>query len=153
MRAREVHKIVTFLLCSDRILPFGIRSVCSPAKVGLVINKLLTTSPVVSWRGWETPPQHHGSTVILCSTTVEERPLSPCVLPSSSATVFTLMVDWCLFDFSLEYFSNFSFRLCQENNEFVLGWGIENAAHSCPLWTGIPTPLVLGVGVKSVPVT
>ena len=32
-----------------------------------------------------------------------------------------LMVDWCLFDFSLEYFSIFSFRLCQENYEFVLG--------------------------------
>ena len=25
-------------------------------KVGLVITKLLTTSPVVSWREWETPP-------------------------------------------------------------------------------------------------
>ena len=50
----------------------GIRSIRSPAKVGLVITKLLTTSPVVSWRGWEkTPPpspQHHGSTVILCLT-------------------------------------------------------------------------------------
>ena len=144
------------IICSDRILTFGIRSIRSPAKVGLVITTLLTTSPVVSWRGWETPPsppQHHSSTVILCSTTVEERPLSPCVLPSSSATVFTLMVDWCLFNFSLEYFSIFSFRLCQENYEFVLGWGIENAAHSCPLWTGIPTPLVLGVGVRSVHVT
>ena len=37
--------------------------------MGLVITKLLTTSPEVSWRGWETPtPQHHGSTVILCMT-------------------------------------------------------------------------------------
>ena len=44
------------LFCSDRILTFGIRSICLPAKVGLVITKLLTTSPVVSWRGWETPP-------------------------------------------------------------------------------------------------
>ena len=37
------------------------------------------------------------------------------------------MVDWCLFDFLLEYraFSIFFlfFRLCQENYEFVLGWG------------------------------
>ena len=45
-----------FTICSDRILTFGIRSIRSPAKVGLVITKLLTTSPVVSWRGWETPP-------------------------------------------------------------------------------------------------
>ena len=34
--------------------------------------KLLTTGPVVSWRGWETPPpQHNSSNVILCSTIVE----------------------------------------------------------------------------------
>ena len=63
--------------CSDRILTFGIRSIRSPAKVGLVVIKLLTTSPVGNWRGWgnkQPPPpspQHHGSTVILCSTTVE----------------------------------------------------------------------------------
>ena len=43
-------------ICSNRILTFGIRSIHSPAKVGLVIIKLLTTSPVVSWRGWEPPP-------------------------------------------------------------------------------------------------
>ena len=41
---------------SDRILAFGIRSIRSPAKVGLVVTELLITSPVVSWRGWETPP-------------------------------------------------------------------------------------------------
>ena len=30
---------------------------CSPAKVGLVVSlQILITSPVVSWRGWETPP-------------------------------------------------------------------------------------------------
>ena len=46
----------------------GIRSIRSPAKVGLVVTDLIT-SPVVSWRGWETPPpQHNGSTVILCMT-------------------------------------------------------------------------------------
>ena len=32
-----------------------IKSIRSPAKVGLVVIDL-TTSPVVSWRGWETPP-------------------------------------------------------------------------------------------------
>ena len=43
-------------VCSDRILTFGIRSIRSPAKVGLVVTELLITSPVLSWRGWETPP-------------------------------------------------------------------------------------------------
>ena len=61
--------------CSDRILIFRIRSIRSPAKLGLVVTELLITSPVVSWRGWETfpppLPQHNGSTVVLCSTTVE----------------------------------------------------------------------------------
>ena len=32
-----------------------IKSICSPAKVGLVVTDLIT-SPVASWRGWETPP-------------------------------------------------------------------------------------------------
>ena len=66
------------VVCSDRILTFGIRTIRSPANVGLIITKLLTTNPVVSWRGWETPPpsQHHGSAVLLSSTTVELRPLS-----------------------------------------------------------------------------
>ena len=43
------------LVCSDRILTCRINSICSPAKVGLVVIDLIT-SPVVSWRGWETPP-------------------------------------------------------------------------------------------------
>ena len=45
-----------------------IKSIRSPAKVGLVVTDLIT-SPVVSWEGWETPPpQHRGSAVILCMT-------------------------------------------------------------------------------------
>ena len=44
-----------FLNCSDRTLTFRIKSIRSPAKVGLVVTDLIT-SPVVSWRGWETPP-------------------------------------------------------------------------------------------------
>ena len=61
--------------------------------------------------------------------------------PSSFATLFTLMVDWCLFDFLLEYFlSFFSFRLCQENYEFVLGWGAGNVLHSCPFLDRDPHP-------------
>ena len=42
--------------------------------MGLVVTELLITSPVVRWRGWETPPpppQHSGSTVILCMTSSE----------------------------------------------------------------------------------
>ena len=57
-------------VCSDRILTFGIRSIRLPAKVELVIIKLL------AGRGGRRrppppPPQHNGSTVILCSTIVE----------------------------------------------------------------------------------
>ena len=48
-------KFLTWLNCSDRILTCRIKSICSPAKVGPVVTDLIT-SPVVSWRGWETPP-------------------------------------------------------------------------------------------------
>ena len=41
-------------VCSDRILTCRIKSIRSPAKVGLVVTDLIT-SPVVSWEGWETP--------------------------------------------------------------------------------------------------
>ena len=66
-------------VCSDRILTCRIKSIRSPAKVGLVVTDLIT-SPVVSWEGWETPPppQHRGSAVILCSTTGVVRPLCSC---------------------------------------------------------------------------
>ena len=43
------------IICSDRILTCRIKSIRSPAKVGLVVTDLIT-SPVVSWEGWETPP-------------------------------------------------------------------------------------------------
>ena len=42
-------------ICSDRILTCRIKSIRSPAKVGLVVTDLII-SPVVSWEGWETPP-------------------------------------------------------------------------------------------------
>ena len=126
-------------ICSDRILTFGIRSIRSPAKVGLVITKLLTTSPIVSWRGWEThthththttpppPPQHHGSTVILCSTTVELRPLSPWC----PALRCLLMVDWCLFDFLLEYFPPYSLDYVKRIAN--LSWGGESEMRRIPV--------------------
>ena len=44
-----------YFICSDRILTCRIKSIRSPAKVGLVVTDLIT-SPVVSWEGWETPP-------------------------------------------------------------------------------------------------
>ena len=46
----------------------GIRSIRSPAKVGIGYYKAVNYQPVVSWRGWETPPQYNSSTVILCMT-------------------------------------------------------------------------------------
>ena len=79
-----------FSVCSDRILTCRIKSIRSPAKVGLVVTDLIT-SPVVSWEGWETPPpQHRGSAVILCSTTGVGRPLSPVV------TCCCRLLDFCL---------------------------------------------------------
>ena len=51
-----VHIVLNrFAVCSDRILTCRIKSIRSPAKVGLVVTDLIT-SPVVSWEGWETPP-------------------------------------------------------------------------------------------------
>ena len=68
-------------VCSDRILTCRIKSIRSPAKVGLVVTDLIT-SPVVSWEGGgdtpPPPPQHRGSAVILCSTTGVVRPLCSC---------------------------------------------------------------------------
>ena len=58
------------------------------------------------------------------------------------------MVDWYLFDCLLENLLTVFFRLCQENYVFVLGWGAVRVELSYPHWTGIPTPLVLGVGVR-----
>ena len=49
-----VHYYYTYV-CSDRILTCRIKSIRSPAKVGLVVTDLIT-SPVVSWEVWETPP-------------------------------------------------------------------------------------------------
>ena len=91
----NIHRIALVKQsCSDRILTCRIKSIRSPAKVGLVVTDLIT-SPVVSWEGWETPPpptrQHRGSAVILCSTTGVVRPLCSCgdLLLSSARLLFT----------------------------------------------------------------
>ena len=61
------------LIYSDRILTVGIRSICSPAKVGLVVTELLITSPIVSWRGWEKPPPPPPSTAAQLSFFAQPR--------------------------------------------------------------------------------
>ena len=53
-----------FCVCSDRILTCRIKSIRSPAKVGLVVTDLIT-SPVVSWEGWETPPPPPSTAALL----------------------------------------------------------------------------------------
>ena len=55
LTARAYIRVVMLPVCSDRILTCRIKSIRSPAKVGLVVKDLIT-SPVVSWEGWETPP-------------------------------------------------------------------------------------------------
>ena len=50
-----LSQVLSRVICSDRILTCRIKSIRSPAKVGLVVTDLIT-SPVVSWEGWETPP-------------------------------------------------------------------------------------------------
>ena len=59
-------------------------------------------------------------------------------------------MDWCLFDFlDLSIFHLTSSLISYVKSiKTVLGWGAENVAHSCPLRTGIPTQLALGVEVK-----
>ena len=52
------------MVCSDRILTCRIKSIRSPAKVGLVVTDLIT-SPVVSWEGWETPPPPPSTAALL----------------------------------------------------------------------------------------
>ena len=146
----SVNKKFKLSICSDRILTFVIRSIRSPAKVGLVITKLLTTSPVVSWRGWETPPAQLS---FFAQPPLRKDLSLRGVLPSSSATVFTLMVDWCLFDYLLEYFpSNSSFKLCQGITN--LSWGGESEMRCIPVLFGQGSPpLALGVGAKYVHAT
>ena len=63
--------VVKQIFVPTEYLPAESKAYAHLPRWGLVVTDLIT-SPVVSWRGWETPPpppQHHGSTVILCSTT------------------------------------------------------------------------------------
>ena len=83
-------------VCSDRILTFGIKSIRSPAKVGLVVTDLIT-SPVVSWRGVGDNPPPPTSTAVQLSFFAQPR-LSEYLslrggLPPSSARICLRLVD------------------------------------------------------------
>ena len=83
------HCLEKELVCSDRILTFGIRSIRSPAKVGLVVTELLITSPVVSWRGvGDTPPPP--------APRLNCHPLLNHGWVKTSLCVWTAFVDVCL---------------------------------------------------------
>ena len=56
MIAQPGFRDMKFCFSQNTFFLIGIRSMRSPAKVGLVIIKLLTTSLVVSWRGVGDPP-------------------------------------------------------------------------------------------------
>ena len=98
-------------ICSDRILNCRINSICSPAKVGLVVIDLIT-SPVVSWRGWERhpPPPPPPGTAAQLSFFAQPRlgeDLSLCgglLFVVCYAFVYVWWMDWILFDFSLSIF-------------------------------------------------
>ena len=59
-------------VCSHRILTCRIKSIRSPAKVGLVVTDLIT-SPVVSWEGWETPPPPPPAPRLSCHSLLNHR--------------------------------------------------------------------------------
>ena len=109
------------------------------------------TSPVVSWRGWETPPPPPSTAAQLLFFAQprlgEDLSLrGGLLLRRLLLIVYVWWMDWILFDIVSEYFLPFIFRLCQGSYEYVQGWGTENVVLFCRLWKGIPTPLVLGVG-------
>ena len=96
-------------VCSDRILAYGIRNMHSPAKVGVVVTELLITSPVVSWRGWETPP-----TSITAQLSFFAQPLLSEDLSLRGVLPFICIFVYVLVDrlvslrlFELEYFPSF----------------------------------------------
>ena len=70
------------------------------------------------------PPQHNSSTVILCSTTVELRPLSLCGLPSLA--FYLHLVDELVSSTLNEneyYFLFYSFLLVMSEVFFTYVWG------------------------------
>ena len=94
-------------------------------RVGLVVIDLIT-SPVVSWRGCETPPQYRGSAVILCSTTVVER-TSLFVVACYCRLLGLVYVGgwtWTFFlDISVEYFLSFLLVYIKNYTDYAKGCG------------------------------
>ena len=83
-------------VCSDRILTCRIKSIRSPAKVGLVVTDLIT-SPVVSWRGWETtppPPSTAAQLSFFAQPRLSEHLSLRGGLPSSSASLCLRYGGW-----------------------------------------------------------
>ena len=79
-RAQRKGRIITTSICHlfrNRILTLLVQNekhmLTCQSSLRLVVTLDLITSPVVSWRGCETPPQYRGSAVMLCSTTSRER--------------------------------------------------------------------------------
>ena len=70
--SRSVSTVRDLVICSDRILTCRIKSIRSPAKVGLVVTDLIT-SPVVSWEGWETPPPPPPAPRLSCHSLLNHR--------------------------------------------------------------------------------
>ena len=109
-----------FSICSDRLLTFGIRSIRSPAKVGLVVTDLIT-SPVVSWRGWETPPP---STAAQLSFFAQPRPSSSaslCLRYGGWTGLFSWTSNLSILSFSISYVMRIT---------ITQGWGVESVVLS-----------------------
>ena len=88
-----------FTTCSDRILTCRIKSIRSPAKVGLVVTDLIT-SPIVSWEWWETPPPPPPPPAprLCCHSLLNHRRGKTSLLLSSARLVYVLVdVDWNTF--------------------------------------------------------
>ena len=105
------HQII---ICSDRILTFGIRSIHSPAKVGLVVTELLITNPVVSWRvvgGTPPPPSTTAQLSFFAQPQLSEHLSLRGGLPSSSARLCLRLwwMDWTFSSTSNLSILSFSF--------------------------------------------
>ena len=73
----------------------------SPAKVGLVVTDLIT-SPVVSWRGWETPPPSTAAQLsFFAQPQLSEHLSLRGGLPSSSASLCLRYGGWTGFSLGL----------------------------------------------------
>ena len=117
--------------------------------MGLVVIDLIT-SPVVSWRGCETPP----STAAQLSFFAQPRSWEDLSLRGGllllSARICLRLVDGLgtvFLDISFEYFLSFLLVYIKNLYGFAKGWEIGRIGSSYLLSIETPTPLSLGVGV------